>query len=209
MKIAVSYLKSKNTQEETIKKIEQTSADFIHVDLMDGIFVEKNNIYLKLLEKLLKNTSKKLDLHLMTQDVEPYLEELKKLNPEYITFHIESSCNVEKTIKQIKTSNIKVGIALKPNSQIDLLKPYLTELDQILIMSVEPGRGGQSFMPQIIPKLEEIRSLQKRYHFQINIDGGINEETIKQVKDHVDIIVSGSFICEAENYEKQIEKLRK
>ncbi len=209
MKIAVSYLKSKNTQEETIKKIEQTSADFIHVDLMDGKFVEKNNIDLKLLAKLLKNTSKKLDLHLMTQDVEPYLEELKKLNPEYITFHIESSCNVEKTIKQIKTSNIKVGIALKPNSQIDLLKPYLTELDQILIMSVEPGRGGQSFMPQIIPKLEEIRSLQKRYHFQINIDGGINEETIKQVKDHVDIIVSGSFICEAENYEKQIEKLRK
>ncbi len=205
MKIAVSFLKSVLSKEETIKKIEQTSADFIHVDLSDGLFVKDNNFEVI---KLLKNHKKPLDIHLMTNEVEPYLKDLIPLKPTCISFHLEAPCDIKKTIETIKKENIKVGLAINPETKIETLKDYLNEIDQVIIMSVTPGLGGQPFIENTIPKLKELNELKKNHHFNIMVDGGINDQTIHKVKDYVDIIVSGYFICKEENYEEQINKLK-
>lgn len=208
MKIAVSYLKSLYEKEQTIKMINQTSADFIHVDLMDGNFVPPNNMDLNETMKLLKDATKPLDIHLMINDVEIYVNKLSELKPEFITFHIESPCNTRENIKKIKEKGIKVGLAIKPETNISSLVPYFNEIDLVLVMSVEPGYGGQKFLPSTIKKLEQLRQYQKNYPFQINVDGGINIETVSLVKDKTDIIVSGSYICESENFEHQIQTLK-
>lgn len=208
MKIAVSFLKSKYEKEETIRKIEETSADYIHVDLMDGVFVSNNNINMPQLISLLKDSNKPLDVHLMTDQVEPYLNDLNKLNVEYITFHLESSVDILKTIQQIKEKNIKVGLTIKPSTDIHELLPYLSEIDLVLIMSVEPGLGGQKFMTDSIKRLEIVKEYQKDNHFVISIDGGINDETIKLVQDKVDMAVSGSFVCESDDFEQKIIQLK-
>lgn len=207
MKIAVSFLKTPYSKKETVKKIEETSADFLHVDLIDGKFVENKNFEIDETIELLKNTKKKLDIHLMTEDVEKYVEAFKVLSPEYITFHIEVG-SILPTIKKIKEYNMKAGIAINPDTPIDVLLPYLNEIDLVLIMSVEPGKGGQSFLPKTIERLKELKDLQQANHFLITVDGGINNQTIKLVNNLADIAVSGSFICESENFEEQITKLR-
>jgi len=208
MKIAVSYLKSKYSKEETIERINQTSADYLHVDLMDGSFVEQNNLNWKELTKLLKKSQKPLDIHLMTNDLDIQIMEAIKQKPEMITFHLEATKEVSKWIKVLKKAKIKVGIALNPDTPINLVIPFLKEVDFILIMSVVPGLGGQAFLKSILPKLKELSSYRKEYSFKISIDGGINEETIFNVKEMVDMIVSGSYICQNENYEEQIKQLR-
>ncbi len=206
MKIAVSYLKSKNSLAQTIKEIDQTSADYIHVDLMDGLFVPEKNIDLKNLTTVLKNHQKPLDIHLMVENPLLYIDSLRLLSPDYITFQIEIA-NVSACINKIKEHQIKVGLALKPSTNITSVLPYLNQIDSILVMSVEPGKGGQQFNESVIPKITELRKLQEKYPFTIHIDGGINEESIKKIP-QVDLVVSGSFVCMADNYEKQIERLR-
>lgn len=208
MKVAVSYLKSSYGKEETIKKINETSADLIHVDLMDGKFVEANNMNLEETVNLLKNATKPLDIHLMSEEVEIYLSELSKLHPEFITFHLEASCDTTASIQKIKEKGIKVGLAIKPETSVSSLTPYLKDIDLVLVMSVEPGRGGQKFLPITIEKLNELKKYQKDYAFQINVDGGINMETISFVKEKTDIVVSGSYVCESKNFDKQIQTLK-
>lgn len=209
MKISVSYLKSKYSQEQTIKLIERTSADFVHVDLMDGGFVPKKNFELQETINLLQNCTKALDIHLMVFDPIIYIEKLAKLKPEYITFHIEATKDIVKTIELIKRYNIKAGISLKPNTNILELMPYLCLVDLILIMSVEPGAGGQSFLPNSTSRLQELLKIraENNLNFQISMDGGINAETIKLVP-KLDIAISGSYVCLSENYEAQINNLK-
>lgn len=209
MKISVSYLSSKYSKEETVQLIEKTSADYIHVDLMDGGFVPKKNFEIYEVLTLLKEHTKPLDIHLMVFDPIIYIEELATLKPEYITFHIEATKDIVKTIELIKKNNIKVGLTLKPNTNILELMPYLCLVDLVLIMSVEPGEGGQSFIPTSIDRLEELIKIRQEnnLNFKISMDGGINEETIKLVKD-LDIVVSGSYICKSNNYEEKIKTLR-
>lgn len=207
MKVSVSYLKSQYTKEETIDRIENTSADFLHVDLMDGKFVLNKNFILEEVISLLQNRKKPLDIHLMTEDVTEYIDKLSSLHPTMITFHIESHSDITKCIEKAKKYGMKVGLSLKPSTPIEELIPYLENIDLVLLMSVEPGRGGQSFLDESIMRLQELKKL-KNEKIMISVDGGINDQTILQVKPYVDIVVSGSFICEAENYEAQIEKLR-
>ena len=132
------------------------------------------------------------------------LDILKQNN---ITFHIENKV-IDKYIKKIKDNGIKVGLAINPDTNIDIILPYLDKIDIILVMSVVPGKGGQKFMKEIIPKLEKLRELQKDYSYEIEIDGGINDDTIFLVKDYVDIIVSGSYITNSINYQDSINNLR-
>lgn len=208
MKISVSYLKSIYDKPETIKKITQTDADFIHVDLMDGKFVPTNNFTIPEVLSLLQETTKKLDIHLMTYDLETYIDQLAVLKPEYITFHIEATKNPIKIIELIKYHQIKAGIAIKPNTKIENLEPYLKQIDLVLVMSVEPGAGGQSFQMSTIDKIMQLEQYQKENSFLINVDGGINEETIQTIKNEIDIVVSGSFICMKEDFQTQINLLR-
>ena len=209
MKISVSYLTSNYEKKQTIKLIEKTNADYIHVDLMDGGFVEHKNFKIEEVLALLSDHQKPLDIHLMVFDPLIYIKELAKLNPSYITFHLEATKDIVGTIKEIRKYGIKVGLSLRPNTDIHEIMPYLALVDLILIMSVNPGAGGQSFISASSDRLEELRKIraENNLSFLIAMDGGINNETIKLVKD-LDIAVSGSFICKSTNYQAQIDKLR-
>ncbi len=209
MQISVSYLSSKYTKEETIKLIEKSSADYIHVDLMDGGFVPKKNFEIHEVLNLLENHIKPLDIHLMTFDPIVYISDLAKLKPKYITFHLESTKDIIKTIELVKRNNIKVGLAIKPNTNILELMPYLCLVDLVLIMSVEPGMGGQKFLDSSITRLQELLKIRKENNldFKISMDGGINAETIKLVP-NLDIAVSGSYVCLSDNYESKIVQLK-
>ena len=208
MQVAVSFLKSQEPTDSTIKKLDQTNCDYIHVDVMDGIFVPQKT---EEIHKYLQNTEKKLDVHLMCANPEEYFPFYQNLNTEYITIQIEINQDISKLIEKIKSLNIKVGIAINPETDINIILPYLKEIDQVLVMSVHPGLGGQKFMPEVIPKIQKLTNIKKeqQLNFIINVDGGINADTISLVKQAgVDMAVSGSFVCMSENYQVQIDKLR-
>lgn len=209
MEISVSYLKSKYNELETIKRITESSADFIHVDLMDGGFVPTKNFTIQSVTKLLSDAKKPLDIHLMCFDPIIYIEELAKLKPAYITFHIEATKDIIKTIELIKRNNIKVGLSLRPDTNYLELMPFLPLIDLVLIMSVTPGKGGQTFIPESKNRLQELINIRENNHlnFKIAMDGGLNNETIKLVKG-LDIAVSGSYICNSDDYEYAIKSLK-
>lgn len=203
--ISVSYLKSKYERDVTINKINESIADYVHVDLMDGLYVpNKNFTILDLLDTLSKIT-KPLDIHLMVKNPEDYLDYLIKFDPKIITFHLDATDKPIEVIKKIKENNIQVGIAINPNEDIKILNDYIDLIDYVLIMSVYPGKGGQEFIPSV---LEKVRLLNNK-KVLIGIDGGINKETIKYLKDYkIDIVISGSFICMSDNYNESIKLLK-
>lgn len=212
MKISVSYLSSIFDKKSTIRLIDNSNADMIHVDLMDGMFVPKRNFYIEETLEDLKDTKKPLDIHLMVYEPEKYIKDLSTLKPEYITFHLESKTDIKETIKLIKSYGIKVGISIKPNTDISYLEPYYNDVDLILIMSVEPGAGGQRFIFDMLEKVEDLNDLKynKGYKFMISVDGGLNEYTAIKCRDSgANIIVSGSYVCRHENYNERINLLRK
>jgi ribulose-phosphate 3-epimerase len=204
MKLATSILSITDNRKEKILALKDTTTDYIHLDVMDGRFVENKVSYLTEIEEI-KNTNKKIDIHFMVENVDEYLEDYKVFNPEYMTFHIESNFNKE-TIKKIKQTS-KVGIALNPETNIEKIKPYLDQIDLVLVMSVTPGKGGQLFKIETVDKIKELLPLKDKYQFEIEVDGGINDKTISMVKD-VDIVVSGSYITSSNNYEEKIKNLK-
>ena len=209
MKIAVSFLKSIYDLEKTIELINTTTAEYLHVDVMDGIFVENKTPDFNEIKEHLKKSTKPLDVHLMVKNPVPYIMEYKNLNPEFITIHCEINKDLDTLFELIKSYGIKIGLSIKPKTPIESIEKYLDNLDNILIMSVEPGKGGQKFDDSILYKIDVLKRLREEnnYHYEISIDGGINEETIKKVK-NVDFAISGSFICMNENYQEQINKLK-
>ena len=211
MKVAVSYLKSKEDLESTIKNIESSSADYIHVDLMDGVFVKNKNDDLSKHVDALKNCKKKLDVHLMMQGQALLrgIEAMALLNPEYITIHSELE-NLDEMLTFIKKKGIKVGLAINPGTYAIHLRPHLKEIDKIIVMSVYPGKGGQSFLEETTSKLSVICEMIEdgKYPIDLEADGGINDETARKVMPYVDTVVSGSYICMSEDMEKQINKLK-
>lgn len=202
--IAVSILGIKEDKINNYKKIDNTSSDFIHLDVMDGIFVENKVDF-----DFNYNFNKKLDIHLMVENVEEYIDKYKILNPEYITFHIEVEDDVDRLINIIRSNDIKVGISIKPNTDINLLNKYLPYIDLVLVMSVEPGRGGQKFIEESTNRIEYFKEIKEKnnYNYLIEVDGGINKDTIDKVS-NADIKVVGSYITNNENYEEQIKTLK-
>lgn len=204
MKIAVSFIKSKYDDITTIQKIDETSADYLHVDIMDGKFAGQKNYSVEDIINLAKHTSKLLDIHLMVLNPESYIEGLVQLNVKCITFHVEATDKVNEIIDLIHSYGIKAGISLNPETSVEKIKPYLDRIDEVLIMTVHPGKGGQTFIEEMTKKIDELNNLGD---YILAVDGGINAETIKLVK-KADMAVSGSFICESNDYEKSIETLR-
>lgn len=209
MKVAVSYLKSKYDLDETIKRINETDADYIHVDVMDGEFVQNKTYEYEELENILKETNKPLDVHLMVQNPIKYIMNYKSLNPEFITVHSEINKDLNDFIDLIHSYNIKAGISIKPKTTIESIEKYLDKVDNILIMSVEPGKGGQKFLESIVYKIDILNKLkeEKNYNYVISVDGGINNETVKKVQ-KADFVISGSYICTSDNYQKKINELK-
>lgn len=209
MKVSASFLSSKKII-PTIKKLSFTDVDYIHVDFIDGKFVVGKKIPFRKLKKISKITSKRLDIHLMTNKLKKNIKKFALLNCEYITFHIEVEKNIEKYINTIHSYGIKCGLAINPDTDIEELKPYLTMVDMVLVMSVTPGYGGQKFIKETVDKLRNLKNYieEKDLKVVINIDGGINNETIKVVKPFVDMVVSGSYITNSEDYQETINSLR-
>ena len=205
IKISTSILGA-NNRIESIQKLNDTNTDYIHIDSMDGKFVPNEQMKLSEILELEKISRKPLDIHLMVENPEEYIQYLENKNIEYITIHIEINKDINKLINMIKSLNYKVGISLKPNTNINSLLPYLNKIDLVLIMSVEPGFGGQQFMPNSLEKAQELRNINKK--ITIEIDGGIKDTNIQEVKKIVDIAVVGSYITNKENYQEAINILK-
>ena len=201
--LSLSLLSIKDDYER-IRLMDELNPDYLHLDVADGKFVSNYADFLNM-----PVTSSKKDVHLMVADVEEYIEKYSKLYPEYITFHIEATDNPEKMINLIKGHGIKVGIALSPESSVDLIKSYLAYVDLVLIMSVTTGYGGQAFLESSIPKIEELYSLREEYNYKylIEIDGGISEETALLCKKS-DLFAVGSYITLSDDYVKRAEMFK-
>lgn len=208
MKVSVSYLSSKNIPTD-LRKLNVTDLDYIHVDVMDGRFVRNKTLSFSEVKEIHRFTNKRLDVHLMVKKPIKFIPKYATLNTEYITIHVEAK-KIDKALDLIEEYGIKKGISIKPNTPLEELVPYLDKIDLILVMSVEPGKGGQDFIEDTIDRIKELKKLLKEHKSKalISVDGGINEETKKKLKG-VDILVSGSYVISSDDYQEAILKLKK
>ena len=184
--------------------------DYVHLDVMDGEFVPNISFGYSFIKSLRKLTDKPFDTHLMMVHPNHYIKQFVEAGSDYITFHIEADCDAKETIDLIHSFNVKAGISIKPNTSVDEIKDLLPYLDMVLVMSVEPGFGGQKFMPIAIDKVKLLSELKKKnnYKYLINIDGGIKDTTAVYIKDYVDLAVSGSYILNSDTPKENALKLK-
>jgi ribulose-phosphate 3-epimerase len=196
---------------DEVGAVEKAGADVIHVDVMDGHFVPNITIGPLVVQGLRKLTSLPLDVHLMIENPERYIEAFALAGADWITVHAETCPRLKTTIKKIRGLNVRPGVVLKPATSLKILHPVLDDLDLVLIMSVNPGFGGQSFIPSTLKKIERLRKMvdQHRPSLEIEVDGGVKIDNIRDVSAAGgDIFVVGTGIFKTENYEETIKKLR-
>lgn len=218
VEISTSILSVKKEEAiQTFYNLETAHTDYFHIDVMDGKFVESNTKeMMKEYVTSIKHISNiPLDVHLMVENIEQEIEEYIPLQPNIITFHYEAVKDKEhimELIKYLKENNIKVGISIKPNTKVEEIYELLPYIHMVLIMTVEPGKGGQSLIPSTVEKIKILKEYinEKNIEIDIEADGGINKDTVTSVKEAgADIIVSGSAIIYSDNYEDIIKELKK
>jgi ribulose-phosphate 3-epimerase len=212
MKIAPSLLSADFSQlKNEVKRIENAGADILHLDVMDGHFVPNLTFGMPIIASIINHSDLPLDVHLMVTNPESYFQELAELNVAYVSFHPETVYHSHRAVNQIKELGMKAGIAINPGISLQTILPLLSEIDYVLIMSVNPGFGGQKFIPSSLEKIQKLDELrqQKKYRFEIEVDGGVNAANAKNLREAgTNILVAGSFIFQADNYQAKIEALR-
>ena len=209
MLISTSILSIKENIQDKIEILNNEDIDYIHLDIMDGKFVKNKTRKFNEIISDISKTTKKVDVHLMVKDVKKYVDKYLLINPDIITFHVEAIDDIDSMIDYIKSHNVKVGLAIKPNTSLEDLSFYLDKIDVVLVMSVEPGMGGQEFILDMEEKIDELRLLKDayKYNYMIEVDGGINNKTLINTL-NADMIVVGSYITNSNDYKKQINILR-
>ena len=217
MEVSTSVLNvKKDNYVHTFYNIETAKTDYFHIDVMDGKFVENDTSELmrEYAVALSHITQLGLDVHLMVENVEEYIDEYIDLEPRILTFHIEAvndKNRIINIINDLKENNIKVGLAISPDTDLNLIKEYLPLVHMILVMTVVPGKGGQSLIPETLEKIKELKKYVTDNNIDIDIeaDGGINDKNVKDVVDAgANIIVAGSYIVNSENPLEAIKKLK-
>jgi ribulose-phosphate 3-epimerase len=197
--------------ESQIELINKSEADWIHLDIMDGVFVPNISFGFSIIKSIQSYSNKPLDVHLMIVNPEKYIERFAEAGAYFITVHYEACPHLHSTVQQIKNTGAKAGVALNPHTDVGLLKPILKDLDMVLIMTVNPGFGGQSFIESSYEKVRDLRTLSRELNPEllIQVDGGISTGNIKQLHDAgVDVFVAGTFVFKSENPVNTINVLK-
>jgi ribulose-phosphate 3-epimerase len=199
-----------NIQSE-VEMINNSNADWFHIDIMDGVFVPNISFGFPVLKAIAKHATKPLDVHLMIVNPDNYIEDCKNAGAEWVTVHYEACPHLNRTIQLIKSHGMKAGVALNPHTPVSVLEEVITDLDLVLIMSVNPGFGGQSFIEASIEKTANLKALitEKGAKTLIEIDGGVNDKTGKQLLDAgADALVAGSYVFKSDNPSATIDILK-
>jgi ribulose-phosphate 3-epimerase len=212
VKIAPSILSADFSKlGEEIKDVEIGGADYIHIDVMDGHFVPNITIGPLIVEAIRPITKLPLDVHLMIDNPDQYIEAFAKSGADYITVHVEACKHLHRTIHFIKSFGVKAGVVLNPATPVESIKHIISDVDMVLLMSVNPGFGGQAFIPEVLDKIRTLRKMidDKGLQVEIEIDGGVNEETAKLCMEAgATVLVAGSAIYNQKNREQAIAALR-
>ncbi|MBS4207667.1 ribulose-phosphate 3-epimerase [Bacillus sp. FJAT-50079] len=213
MKIAPSILAADFSKlADEIKEVEAAGADLIHIDVMDGHFVPNISFGSLIVEAVRKVTDLPLDVHLMIEEPARYIEEFVNAGADYVTVHVEADPHVHRTIQEIRRLGAKPGVVLNPATSVSTIEHIIDDIDMVLLMTVNPGFGGQSFIPNVLPKIREVKAMidRKQLSVDIEVDGGVNSETIRQCMDAgANVFVAGSNIFANEDRKAAIQELRK
>ncbi len=212
MKIAPSILSADFSKlGEDIREVEAGGADYIHVDVMDGHFVPNITLGPPIVKAIRPITGLPLDVHLMISEPAKYVDAFADAGADYITVHVEADPHIHRTIQLIKNRGVKAGVVLNPGTASELIKPLIADIDMVLLMTVNPGFGGQAFIPSVVTKIKEIRKWADELNpaLEIEVDGGINPETIAVCAEAgADVFVAGSAIYNQSDRKKAIEDLK-
>lgn len=212
VEVSVSVLGADLTDmRKFLSSLDESGTDMLHFDVMDGVFVPNLSYGMPVLKDMDRCTDLFMDVHLMINDPAKYVKNFAESGADLITFHAESKSDISETIKLIKSLGIKAGISIKPATPVSNIEKYLSDIDLVLVMTVEPGFGGQSFMEDMIPKIKELDKYRKENNltYKIEVDGGINNVTGKKCADAgADVLVSGSYVLKSENMKEKVTLLK-